>query len=91
MSTYPSNGPQNGQNRPVTEFYLNVRDPSEDGTTTKVGSLKLSAYNDYFVELFQAFKKDPALIEEFVKTLVIDIKSATPAGGKSAFLTKNAA
>jgi hypothetical protein len=89
---YPNNnGPQNGQNRPVTEFYLNVRDPADDGSSTKVGSIKLSAYNEYFVELFTAFKANPELIEEFVKTLVIDIKSATPAGGKSAFLTKIAA
>ena len=91
MTYQNQNGPQNGQNRPVTEFYLNVRDPAEDSSSTKVGSIKLSAYNDYFVELFAAFKKDPALIDEFVKTLVIDIKSATPAGGKSAFLSKHAA
>jgi hypothetical protein len=88
---YPNNGPQNGQTRPEVEFYMNIRDPAEDGSTTKVGSVKLSAYNEYFVDLFAAFRANPELMDEFTKTLVIDIKSAKPAGGKSAFLTKHAA
>ena len=86
------NGPQNGQARYETEFYLNVRDPSVDGeTSTKVGSIKLSGYSEYFVELFAAFRANPEAMTEFVKTLELDIQSAKPSGGKSAFLSKVAA
>ena len=85
---YPSNGP-NGQARNETEFYLNVRDPSVDGeTSTKVGSIKLSGYSEYFVELFAAFRANPESMKDFVNTLEIDIQSAKPSGGKSAFLSK---
>ena len=92
---YPNNARNAGPNRgsqddkvPVS-YFMNIRDPSADGeSTTKVGTIRISAYNDFFTGIIEAFDNDPESMETFIKGLVIDIKSAKPAGGGSAFLDK---